>query len=219
MRLFLIIAATVFLFPEITYSEIKIVDHEIRISSPLYIAKIDCDRRMLKWIEYTVFPEDVNGETTKNDFTSLDNLKPYSLEEDDYLYSGFDRGHTRPRHLTRSHPDADDINNTAIIVPQTPNLNRITLRSFEDHIYELAKSKKVRVLIVCEFSDSKTHILPKADEPYQVPVSFVYFLRYENQYQAYRFPNIKNPNPDWKRYRLFSMRKEFDDDTTHSSDP
>lgn len=176
----------------------------VEISSPLYLAVLDADRRMLRSIEYVVRGEDVAaGEETKRDFYTPTELRDECLESADYTASAFDQGHTRALLLSAGSAHWRDVNCMAVIVPQAHRLNQQTIRNLEAHIADLAKTHgQVRVQVECLFSAGFQGRLPQSDEPCQIPAAFLYRLRIGAIEESYLFPNAGEVESDPQRYRI-----------------
>lgn len=171
------------------------------VVSPLYWAEIDCERRMLKQMVYVVKSSDIVRPVPVNverNWWQHEASKPFTLEDEDYRRSQYQRGHVRPILLSSGRPEWEDVNCTAVIVPQWPKVNSPLISGLEEHIAELASEHgQVTVIVDCRFESGVMVQLPESDEECEVPSGFAYTLMWRSgrlhQRERFEIPNIETP--------------------------
>ena len=182
----------------------------LKVVSPLYEAEIDCEKRMLSSMRFVVTADDVLDpaeEGVSRDWWTTPTLAPHCLEDEDYKFSGFHRGHVRALRWCRSRENWSDANCLAVIVPMLPEVNTGPVASLEERISRLAVERGlVSVRVRCLFEESIR--LSSADEEHCVPSGFEYELvilgpsLQQCSQEHYRIPNRRDVEGDCGAYRL-----------------
>ena len=111
----------------------------VELESPLYRAIINRETRCCVWIQFVVRAEDVEADNdTNRNWWCPPELREFTLQADDYRNSGWDRGHLRSIQMSRGSAHWQDVNCVAVIVPESPALNRGDIVELENEICELA---------------------------------------------------------------------------------
>lgn len=184
-----------------------VIPPRLVIVSPLYVAEIDPETRLLRSMVFEVRREHLLRpipDAVRRDWWQARGADAYSLESDDYTRSPYHRGHVRPLLLSAGSDHWPDVNLSAVIVPEFPRVNYPLIAGVEEHIAELVERRgTVTVVVDCRYEEPRP-ALPEADEPHTVPSSIVYtILPTDAEPERYEFPNIPEPPfADFRRYRL-----------------
>lgn len=147
----------------------------IELESPLYRAILDPNARTCVWIQFIVRGEDVeaDNETDRGWWRPVE-LAPHCLESDDYVASNLDRGHLRSIQMSRGSAHWRDVNCLAVIVPETPELNRGAISQLESDICDLAELHGWCRVTIHLSGDAGN--MPRADEPHAIPERLLYVV-------------------------------------------
>lgn len=160
----------------------------VLIESPLYTAIIDGERETCVWIAYRVRAEDVEADNeTGRQWWCPPELRDYCLVAEEYRRSGWDRGHLRSIQMSRGSRHWQDVNLTAVIVPQSPELNRGAIAQLEGEICDLAAEHgwcEVTINLSGDIGD-----LPLAEETSVIPASIRYLIQSPAGVQEVTFEN------------------------------
>ena len=149
-------------------------------------------------VQYTVMCPNGTAKRTGMDFFTNDSI--HTSDNNDYANNVYDKGHCAP---------AADFNCTKEMLYRTfsylncalqhQDLNRQVWRLLEAHERELAKTKKVKVEIVCVFSNNSLRLPTGAT----VPDAFKKTIWVDNVvYGVYYFENKKPSTNDFTKYRI-----------------
>ena len=97
--------------------------------------------RVPQWVSYHLTAESLSGDAERrDDFRPDPDLSElHRAELDDYVGSGYDRGHMAPAAAFRRSEEAmSETFKLSNMAPQTPTLNRVMWRLLEDDVRELA---------------------------------------------------------------------------------
>ena len=106
-----------------------------------FITCHDNVHRVPEWVSYHLTAESLSGDAERrDDFRPDPDLSElHRAELDDYVGSGYDRGHMAPAAAFRRSEEAmSETFKLSNMAPQTPTLNRVMWRLLEDDVRELA---------------------------------------------------------------------------------
>lgn len=113
----------------------------IRIESPIYTAILNRETRCCVWMQFTVRAEDVEADNeTHRRWWVPRELMDHTIPDAWYRGSGYDRGHLRSIQMSRGSRHFEDVNCLAVIVPESPALNRGDIVEIENSICDLAEA-------------------------------------------------------------------------------
>ena len=162
----------------------------IEIESPLYRAIINRETRCCVWITFRVRAEDVeNDNETDRVWWLPPELRDFCLEAEDYRGSGYDRGHLRSIQMSRGSGHWQDVNLTAVIVPELPELNRGAISQLESHICDLATSHGWADVTITLTGDAGD--MPRADESHAIPERLLYVVESPAGREEVEFSNVE----------------------------
>lgn len=162
----------------------------IEIESPLYRAIVNRETRSCVWITYRVRAEDVeNDNDTDRVWWLPAELRDHCLEADDYRGSGYDRGHLRSIQMSRGSAHWQDVNLTAVIVPELPELNRGAISQLESRICDLATSHGWAQVTITLTGDSGD--MSGADESHAIPERLLYVIESPEGREEVEFSNVE----------------------------
>ena len=145
------------------------------LESPLYRAIYDSEKRCCTWIQFVVRGEDVeNDNDTNRRWWVPDEMRQFVLPSSAFAGSGYDRGHLRSIQMSRGSAHFEDVNNLAVIIPETPALNRGPIVELENEICDLAETHgwcRVTITMTGDIGD-----MPNAG-PHQIPARIVYLIQ------------------------------------------
>lgn len=208
-----LLGACASLLSGISYSQeparaVEVGRSEVILKSPLYEARFDLEHGMLARLECTITAEDIQsedvGDPTRAWWTPKA-LKEKCLSNNDYLHSGYDRGHVRAMLWSNGRENWPDVNCMPVIVPQWPEVNRGTIKNLEQHIADLAvEHGSVFVRVDCLFTAEE----PKLLKGKRVPDAFRYLVipgagsLAAMKQEIYSIPNSPTVKSDFKAYRV-----------------
>ncbi|MBG7606308.1 MAG: DNA/RNA non-specific endonuclease, partial [Actinobacteria bacterium] len=114
-----------------------------------FITCHDNMHRVPEWVSYHLTAESLSGDAERTDDFRPDPALPerHRAELDDYVGSGYDRGHMAPAAAFRRSEEAmSETFKLSNMAPQTPSLNRVMWRLLEDDVRELA-SKSANIWV------------------------------------------------------------------------
>ncbi len=131
-----------YLMPKEPQNAIRLPLSEVLIERTPYVLAYDGRSRQARWVYEQLSSKDVVGDADRSQFQFReDPLVPVSMRstKEDYVGSGFDRGHMCPAADAKSNPEAMRetfyLSNAS---PQCPHLNRGFWQKLENHVRDLA---------------------------------------------------------------------------------
>lgn len=156
----------------------------------LYTAWINKDTHTCERISMMVRRSDLRStHDTSRRWWSHPEMEDFTLEAEDYVGSGFDRGHLRAIAWSRGSEDWPLVNCTAVVVPEVPSLNRGAIRDFEQEVTGIVREYGWAEVYITIHSEDAGLLMTTADEDHLIPTKFTYQVIYPNGSLIKEFEN------------------------------
>jgi endonuclease G, mitochondrial len=164
------------------------------------------------WAAWRITKSDLGEADRQNDFRSDERLPAgfVRIKSSDYTRSGYDRGHLVPSADRTRTPDLNSATFLMTnIIPQTPDLNRVTWEGLESYARRLVDRTNLDLYVIAGVYGEKKTLKRKLTVPanvWKIIVAVPQGKGIESVDEksltiAVDMPNIENPDKDWRKYR------------------
>ena len=169
---------------------------DINLKHEYYSLCFSSDKKISRWVEYTLNEEMIDGYAERSNRFNIDPLIPNnSPHPDHYKYSGYDRGHLAPARDMKINQEAMDQSfYMTNIAAQEPSFNRGIWKKLENRVRKfVTPNKKFRVITGPVFKFKKRSYKSRF---LNIPRAFFKIIFYEDQFEkkalAFLIPNQKS---------------------------
>lgn len=180
--------------------------------SPAYALSYNDRRGTANWAAWRITREDLGEAERQNDFRPDARLPAgfRKIRRSDYTRSGYDRGHLVP---SADRTRTDGLNSDTFLmtnmVPQTPDLNRVTWEGLESYLRRLVRRTDLDLYVIAGVYGEKKRIRNRVTVPTNVWKIVVAVPRGQGPAAidekslviAVDIPNEDDLDRDWRKYR------------------
>jgi endonuclease G len=166
-----------------------------------YVMSYDGNRGRANWVAWTLSFSDLGSAPRSNKFIQDDTFPNsfYKIDESEYKYTGYDRGHLCNSEDRTSTPFLNkETFLMSNMLPQTPELNRGPWERLEAYCRKLARKGQKLVIYAGGIGEKDALGVTKMPIP-----KFCWKVIYSpEKVWCILFPNEKSLNPNWQTYSI-----------------